>query len=78
MPAPLAHLWVLDLMDLRGALAGRLLAGLGAGTRRMSRTALIAAGPALLLGADTEGVLTYILGPDRTEVQRLIEEGVCR
>src|SRR5215470_15211740 len=30
MPAPLAHLTVLDLTDLRGALAGRLLADLGA------------------------------------------------
>ncbi|MGH7819841.1 MAG: CoA transferase [Candidatus Binatia bacterium] len=28
--APLAHLQVLDLTDLRGALAGRLLADLGA------------------------------------------------
>ncbi|MBX3026142.1 CoA transferase [bacterium] len=30
MPGPLAHLRVLDLTDLRGALAGRLLADLGA------------------------------------------------
>jgi crotonobetainyl-CoA:carnitine CoA-transferase CaiB-like acyl-CoA transferase len=30
MPGPLAHLTVLDLTDLRGALAGRLLADLGA------------------------------------------------
>ena len=30
MPPPLAHLRVLDLTDLRGALAGRLLADLGA------------------------------------------------
>src|SRR5881275_401912 len=30
MPAPLAHLRVVDLADLRGALAGRLLADLGA------------------------------------------------
>src|SRR5437667_96120 len=30
MPAPLAHLRVVDLTDLRGALAGRLLADLGA------------------------------------------------
>src|SRR5215831_5121592 len=30
MPAPLSHLRVLDLTDLRGALAGRLLADLGA------------------------------------------------
>jgi crotonobetainyl-CoA:carnitine CoA-transferase CaiB-like acyl-CoA transferase len=30
MPAPLAHLRVLDLTDLRGALAGRILADLGA------------------------------------------------
>ncbi|HTD26397.1 MAG TPA: CoA transferase, partial [Candidatus Elarobacter sp.] len=30
MPAPLVHLRVVDLTDLRGALAGRLLADLGA------------------------------------------------
>jgi crotonobetainyl-CoA:carnitine CoA-transferase CaiB-like acyl-CoA transferase len=30
MPAPLAHLRVIDLTDLRGALAGRILADLGA------------------------------------------------
>src|SRR5256712_8851800 len=30
MPPPLAHLRVVDLTDLRGALAGRLLADLGA------------------------------------------------
>src|SRR6185295_13443179 len=30
MPGPLAHVTVLDLTDLRGALAGRLLADLGA------------------------------------------------
>src|SRR6266852_5740226 len=30
MPAPLAHLRVVDLTDLRGAFAGRLLADLGA------------------------------------------------
>ena len=30
MPGPLAHLSVVDLTDLRGALAGRLLADLGA------------------------------------------------
>src|SRR5262249_54487051 len=30
MPAPLAHLRVLDLTDVRGALAGRILADLGA------------------------------------------------
>ena len=30
MPAPLSHLTVIDLTDLRGALAGRLLADLGA------------------------------------------------
>ena len=30
MPSPLAHLRVLDLCDLRGALAGRMLGDLGA------------------------------------------------
>ncbi|TMB54038.1 MAG: hypothetical protein E6J60_09025, partial [Deltaproteobacteria bacterium] len=30
MPPPLAHLRVVDLTDLRGAFAGRLLADLGA------------------------------------------------
>src|SRR3990172_7287548 len=30
MPAPLAHLRIVDLTDLRGALAGRMLADLGA------------------------------------------------
>ncbi len=45
---------------------------------RMSRTQLVAAGPAPLLGADTQDVLTRVLGLTGTEVERLIADGVCR
>lgn len=44
---------------------------------RMSRTELVTAGPAPLLGADTEEVLTRLLGLTSAEVQRLVEQGVC-
>jgi crotonobetainyl-CoA:carnitine CoA-transferase CaiB-like acyl-CoA transferase len=37
MPAPLAHLRVVDLTDLRGALCGRLLADLGADVVKVER-----------------------------------------
>jgi crotonobetainyl-CoA:carnitine CoA-transferase CaiB-like acyl-CoA transferase len=45
---------------------------------RMSRTRLATAGPAPLLGADTEAVLISVLGVSPDEVARLLEEGVCR
>ena len=45
---------------------------------RMSRTQLVAAGPAPLLGADTQDVLTRRLGLTAAEVERLIADGVCR
>ncbi len=45
---------------------------------RMSRTWLATAGAAPLLGADTEDVLTRLLGLGTEEVARLVEEGVCR
>jgi benzylsuccinate CoA-transferase BbsF subunit len=45
---------------------------------RMSRARLVAAGAAPLLGADTEEVLTRVLGIERAEVARLVDEGVCR
>ncbi len=45
---------------------------------RMSRTQLVTAGPAPLLGADTAAVLTEVLGLEAAEVQRLIESGVCQ
>jgi len=45
---------------------------------RMSRTPLVTAGPAPLLGADTEDVLGRVLGLARDEIARLVETGVCR
>ncbi len=45
---------------------------------RMSRTELVTAGAAPLLGADTEDVLGRVLGLDRGEVERLVADGVCR
>jgi crotonobetainyl-CoA:carnitine CoA-transferase CaiB-like acyl-CoA transferase len=45
---------------------------------RMSRTPVVTAPPAPLLGADTESVLTGILGLDAGEVRELIASGVCR
>jgi crotonobetainyl-CoA:carnitine CoA-transferase CaiB-like acyl-CoA transferase len=45
---------------------------------RMSRTPLAPPQAAPLLGADTEAVLTSVLGLRREEVARLVEEGVCR
>jgi len=45
---------------------------------RMSRTRLLTAGASPLLGADTEDVLTRVLGLPLEEVRRLLEEGVCR
>jgi crotonobetainyl-CoA:carnitine CoA-transferase CaiB-like acyl-CoA transferase len=44
---------------------------------RMSRSALVPAGPAPLLGADTAAVLTEWLGLEGAEAQRLIDSGVC-
>ena len=45
---------------------------------RMSRTRLVTTGAAPLLGADTEDVLTGVLGLTSAEVERLATEGVCR
>jgi benzylsuccinate CoA-transferase BbsF subunit len=45
---------------------------------RMSRTPLVVAGPAPLLGQHTEDVLTRVLGLSRDEVERLAAGGVCR
>jgi crotonobetainyl-CoA:carnitine CoA-transferase CaiB-like acyl-CoA transferase len=45
---------------------------------RMSRTQLITAGPAPLLGEHTEAILTGLLGLSRAEIAQLIETGVCR
>jgi crotonobetainyl-CoA:carnitine CoA-transferase CaiB-like acyl-CoA transferase len=45
---------------------------------RLSRTPLVTAGAAPLLGADTAAVLTGILELDAAEVQRLGADGVCR
>jgi benzylsuccinate CoA-transferase BbsF subunit len=45
---------------------------------RMSRTPLAATGAAPLLGADTEDVLTRVLGLTRDEIARLVKDGVCR
>ncbi len=45
---------------------------------RMSRTQLVTAGPAPLLGADTPDVLTRILGLQREVVEQLVADGVCR
>ncbi len=45
---------------------------------RMSRTRLVPPSPAPLLDADTEEVLTRLLGLTAAEVRRLAEEGVCR
>jgi benzylsuccinate CoA-transferase BbsF subunit len=44
---------------------------------RFSRTVRRAAGAAPLLGADTEAVLTGVLGLPVDEVRRLIDSGVC-
>jgi benzylsuccinate CoA-transferase BbsF subunit len=45
---------------------------------RLSRTPLTRTGPAPLFGADTESVLTGILGLDAAEVRRLVGDGTCR
>jgi benzylsuccinate CoA-transferase BbsF subunit len=45
---------------------------------RPSRTPLAPPRPAPLLGEHTEEVLVALLGLDRAEVARLVEEGVCR
>jgi crotonobetainyl-CoA:carnitine CoA-transferase CaiB-like acyl-CoA transferase len=45
---------------------------------RMSRTRLVIAGAAPLLGADTEEVLTRMLGLTAAEVERLATDDVCR
>lgn len=45
---------------------------------RMSRTRLVTAGAAPLLGADTEEVLTRVLGLAAADVQQLAADGVCR
>jgi len=44
---------------------------------RFARTRLKAVGPAPCLGADTESVLTGVLGLKRAVVRRLITSGVC-
>ena len=44
---------------------------------RMSRTPLVTAGAAPLLGADTHDVLTRVLGLEASEVERLISERIC-
>jgi benzylsuccinate CoA-transferase BbsF subunit len=44
---------------------------------RMSRPVLSTAGPAPLLGADTEDVLVHILGVSPEEARQLIADGVC-
>ena len=44
---------------------------------RMSRTPLVTAGAAPLLGADTHDVLTRVLGLQASEVERLISERIC-
>lgn len=43
----------------------------------MSRTPLVTAGAAPLLGADTHDVLTRVLGLQTSEVERLISERIC-
>ncbi|MGH7898989.1 MAG: CaiB/BaiF CoA transferase family protein, partial [Candidatus Binatia bacterium] len=45
---------------------------------RMSRTPVRHAGPAPLLGADTEAVLGERLGLSPAEIERLIADGICR
>jgi benzylsuccinate CoA-transferase BbsF subunit len=45
---------------------------------RMSRTRLVTAGAAPLLGADTEAVLIDVLRLAPADVERLIADGVCR
>jgi crotonobetainyl-CoA:carnitine CoA-transferase CaiB-like acyl-CoA transferase len=45
---------------------------------RMSRTQLVSAGAAPLLGQHTEEVLTSILGLARKDVAELVETGACR
>jgi benzylsuccinate CoA-transferase BbsF subunit len=45
---------------------------------RASRTPLAPPQPAPLLGQHTEEVLTTVLGLDRAEVARLLDDGVCR
>jgi crotonobetainyl-CoA:carnitine CoA-transferase CaiB-like acyl-CoA transferase len=45
---------------------------------RMSRTHLVTAGAAPLLGADTEEVLTRVLGLTPRDVEQLGADGVCR
>ncbi|MFQ5667148.1 MAG: CaiB/BaiF CoA transferase family protein [Candidatus Binatia bacterium] len=45
---------------------------------RMSRSTLVTAGAAPLLGADTEEVLARLLGLTQAEIAQLVGEGVCR
>jgi crotonobetainyl-CoA:carnitine CoA-transferase CaiB-like acyl-CoA transferase len=45
---------------------------------RLGRTPLPPAGPAPRLGADTEAVLTGVLGLTLAEVRQLVADGVCR
>ena len=45
---------------------------------RFGHTALRTAGPSPRLGADTDAVLTRVLGLAADEVRDLIDEGVCR
>jgi benzylsuccinate CoA-transferase BbsF subunit len=45
---------------------------------RMSRTQLVPAAPAPLLGADTAAVLTEVLGLDAATVEQLIAAGICQ
>ena len=45
---------------------------------RMSRTSLVPAGPAPLLGEHTASALERVLGLDAAEVEALTEAGVCR
>jgi crotonobetainyl-CoA:carnitine CoA-transferase CaiB-like acyl-CoA transferase len=45
---------------------------------RMSRTRLVTAGAAPLLGADTAEVLARVLGIKPADIEQLTTEGVCR
>lgn len=45
---------------------------------RLTKTPLRPAGAAPLLGADTQAVLTEVLGLNEADVERLTAEGVCR
>jgi len=45
---------------------------------RLSATPVAPPAPAPRLGADTEDVLVHVLGLDRDDARRLVEDGVCR